>query len=246
MIISQAGIPTAERPSSCLAGDGREASDAAAVAGAQALGHGHRRRQMRAAGRTARSASTPATRRTTCPRFPTRAHDVRWIWKEPLERAFPAQVDDTPRCARRRRWCCATTATIRRACGSAPPQATLKREDGIVAMDWHRCIGCRYCMAACPYGSRSFNWIGPAAVHQAIPIPSFRRAPRASWRSARSAPSGWPRASLPACVEVCPAKALVFGNLADPESPIRQLLASRQHIRRKPELGTGPSVYYIV
>ena len=45
-----------------------------------------------------------------------------------------------------------------------PTEATWKRDDGIVMMDWHRCIGCRYCIAACPYGSRSFNWQRPAAA----------------------------------------------------------------------------------
>jgi molybdopterin-containing oxidoreductase family iron-sulfur binding subunit len=130
-----------------------------------------------------------------------------------------------------------------------PTQATWKREDGIVAMDWHRCIGCRYCMAACPYGSRSFNWMDPRPYIK-NPNPEFPTrtkgvVEKCTFCTERLAgPGGHPRP--PACVEACPEKALVFGNLADPRSPIRELLATRSHIRRKPELGTGPDVFYIV
>ena len=100
-------------------------------------------------------------------------HEVKWIWKEPFESAFPAQENaytqevlrETPVMV----FCnhCDNPPCVR----VCPTQATWKREDGIVMMDWHRCIGCRYCVAACPYGSRSFNWFDPRPY---IPELTFR------------------------------------------------------------------------
>ncbi len=89
---------------------------------------------------------------------------INWIWTEPFEHAFVAQENHEvmPEYLKKMR-----IALMCNHCDSAPcvqvcpPKATWKREDGIVMMDWHRCIGCRYCIAACPYGSRSFNWRDP-------------------------------------------------------------------------------------
>ena len=97
------------------------------------------------------------------PQIPDAAHEVKWIWEEPYENVFPYQRADYGRqdlagsqllvlCNH----CIDPPCT--RVC---PTQATWKRDDGIVMMDYHRCIGCRYCVAACPYGSRSFNWVDP-------------------------------------------------------------------------------------
>jgi molybdopterin-containing oxidoreductase family iron-sulfur binding subunit len=175
------------------------------------------------------------------------AHEVKWIWKEPFERAFPSlQTDylpddlhakpvmvlcnhcDNPPCVR-----------------VCPTRATWRRDDGIVMMDWHRCIGCRYCVAACPYGSRSFNWKDPrpslAQINQDFPTRSKGVVEKCTLCEERLA-KGQP----PACVAACPAKALVFGNLGDPASEVRSLLRTRFTIRRKPELGTRPAIYYIV
>jgi Fe-S-cluster-containing dehydrogenase component len=179
------------------------------------------------------------------PAIPEPRHEVRWIWKEPFERAFRNQEDeysavraapvmvfcnhcDNPPCAR-----------------VCPTEATWKREDGIVMMDWHRCIGCRYCIAACPYGSRSFNWLDPRPyIHG--PNPEFPTRTKGVVEKCTFCTERLAAGRPPACVEACPEKALVFGNLADPQSGIRDLLRSRRHIRRKPELGTQPQVFYIV
>ena len=179
------------------------------------------------------------------PSIPDRRRAVRWIWKEPFDRAFPNQVDELSplRAAPVMVMCnhCDDPPCVR----VCPTQATWKREDGIVAMDWHRCIGCRYCMAACPYGSRSFNWMDPRPyVHNQTP--EFPTRTKGVVEKCTFCPERLAAGKPPLCVEACPEKALVFGNLADPHSPIRELLASRRHIRRRPELGTGPEVYYIV
>jgi Fe-S-cluster-containing dehydrogenase component len=179
------------------------------------------------------------------PVIPDPRHEVRWIWKEPFQDAFLSQSDpyegnrtlpvmvlcnhcDSPPCVR-----------------VCPTKATWKREDGLVAMDWHRCIGCRYCIAACPYGSRSFNWVDPRPyIHiqnPEFPTRTMGVVEKCTLCSERLAVS-----KAPLCVEACPEKALVFGNLADPKSEIRELLRARYHTRRKPELGTSPSVFYIV
>lgn len=179
------------------------------------------------------------------PALPDPRHEVRWIWKEPFARAFLEQEDQysTLRAAPAMLLCnhCDNPPCVR----VCPTQATFRREDGIVAMDWHRCIGCRYCIAACPYGSRSFNWQDPRPfIHNAntdFPTRTKGVVEKCTFCTERLA-AGRP----PACVEACPEKALVFGNLSDPGSEIRQLLKTRRHIRRKPEMGTAPQVFYIV
>jgi Fe-S-cluster-containing dehydrogenase component len=179
------------------------------------------------------------------PSLPDPRHDIHWIAKEPFFRVFGSQEDaySPLRAAPAMVFCnhCDDPACVR----VCPTQATFKREDGIVAMDWHRCIGCRYCMAACPYGARSFNWEDPRPyIHNPnleFPTRTKGVVEKCTFCSERLG-TGRP----PACVEACPQKALVFGNLADAQSPLRQLLGSRRHIRRKPEAGTGPQVYYIV
>ena len=181
------------------------------------------------------------------PEIPDTAHEVKWIWKEPYEKVFPFQQTDYTRqvygghvlpilCNH-----CANPACIR----VCPTRATWKREDGIVMMDWHRCIGCRYCMAACPYGSRSFNWFDPRPYiqHQTAEFPTRTKGvvEKCNFCEERLA-----NGRLPACVEACQEKALVFGNLDDENSAVRQLLRARFSIQRQPELGTGPSIFYLV
>jgi molybdopterin-containing oxidoreductase family iron-sulfur binding subunit len=174
-------------------------------------------------------------------------HEVKWIWKDFFKRAFPGHMNPYSSAGAGERpvllFCnqCENPSCVR----VCPTQATWKREDGIVMMDWHRCIGCRYCVAACPYGSRSFNWLDPRphipAVTADFPTRSKGVVEKCTFCEERLAAG-----RMPACVEACPEKAMVFGNLADPNSEVRALAGSRHATTRKPELGTGPQVFYIL
>jgi Fe-S-cluster-containing dehydrogenase component len=173
--------------------------------------------------------------------------EVRWIWEQPFETVFPDEQTDYTRKAYAGHpipvMCnhCDNPACVR----VCPTGATWKREDGIVMMDWHRCIGCKYCVVACPYGARSFNFSDPVAyikpVNPEFPTRSMGVVEKCNFCAERLA-EGKP----PVCVEASPDKSMVFGNLADPNSEIRQVLGARYSIRRKPELGTQPNVFYIV
>jgi Fe-S-cluster-containing dehydrogenase component len=179
------------------------------------------------------------------PVIPDPRREVRWIWKDSFEHAFREEEAGYPE---------ARPGPVMLLCNQCdnppctrvcPTQATWKREDGIVAMDWHRCIGCRYCMAACPYGSRSFNWMDPRPYIHTV-NPQFPTRTKGVVEKCNFCAERLAVGQQPLCVESCPEKALVAGNLADPASPIRELLRTRRTVRRKPELGTRPQVFYIV
>ena len=110
---------------------------------------------------------------------------------------------------------------------NCPVQATWKREDGIVIIDEHRCIGCKYCLASCPYNARYINPLMPIVqkcyfCHHRV------------------------YAGLePACVEACPARARTFGDLNNPEAEVTKLISKLPFQMLKPEMGTFPKVYYI-
>jgi len=181
------------------------------------------------------------------PQIPDPAHEVKWIWEEPYEKVFPFQRTDYGRQglagSRVPVLCnhCADPPCVR----VCPTQATWKRGDGIVMMDYHRCIGCRYCMAACPYGSRSFNWFDPRPyikpLNPQLPTRTKGVVEKCNFCEERLADG-----LLPACVEACKERALVFGNLNDEDSAVRQALRARYAVQRQPELGTGPSVFYLI
>lgn len=129
-----------------------------------------------------------------------------------------------------------------------PVQATWKERDGIVVVDYSWCIGCRYCEAACPYHARRFNWDEPE-------IPAEEINPNQGYLSNRIRPKGvmekctfclhrTREGRLPACLEACPTGARVFGNLLDPKSEIRWVLANRRVFVLKEELGTKPRFFY--
>jgi molybdopterin-containing oxidoreductase family iron-sulfur binding subunit len=181
------------------------------------------------------------------PDFGNPKDEIKWIWKESFEHAFHDQDHEYIKKELKH----APTLLLCNHCDNppcvkvCPTKATWKRDDGIVMMDWHRCIGCRYCVAACPYGSRSFNWRDPRPfikeTRRDFPSRMKGVVEKCTFCEERLA-----RGSLPICVESCKPKALGFGDLDDAESEVRKLLESNYSIRRKAGLGTKPAVYYLV
>jgi molybdopterin-containing oxidoreductase family iron-sulfur binding subunit len=181
------------------------------------------------------------------PDFGNPKDEVKWIWTVPFEAALPEQEHDFLKDDVKNKpvviLCnhCDNPPCVR----VCPTKATFKREDGIVMMDYHRCIGCRYCMAACPYGSRSFNWRDPRPFIKEI-NPDFPTRTRGVVEKCNFCQERLAQGLIPACVEACPEKALIFGDLEDPESEIRTVLADTYSVQRKPGLGTRPQIYYMV
>jgi len=173
-------------------------------------------------------------------------HEIKWIWEEEFKHVFPTIEDkfipDTIKHTPFPVLCnhCENPACVR----VCPTKATFKREDGIVLMDFHRCIGCRFCMAACPYGSRSFNFKDPRPFIKER-NPSFPTRMKGVVEKCNFCAERLAVGKQPACVEASKG-AMTFGDLDDPDSDIRKLLNKNYTIRRKLALGAGPSVYYIV
>lgn len=185
------------------------------------------------------------------PEHPSAEESVKWIWKESYEHAFPTQAHRYTQEALKEKpvlvFCnhCENPPCVR----VCPTQATWKRDsDGIVMMDQHRCIGCRYCMVACPYGSRSFNWRDPRLALKGELNPDFPTRMKGVVEKCNFCAERLAKGLLPACVETCQkvSGALFFGDLEDRNSEISSILRSRHSIRRKPALGTEPQVYYLV
>lgn len=191
------------------------------------------------------------------PRLPDPAQEVQWIWSETFGAALPDQVHaHTP--AERRE---APVLVLCNHCDEppcvkvCPTGATWKREaDGIVMMDMHRCVGCRYCMAACPYGARSFNWRDPQAFVPTRPDGSlysnYPMRTRGVVEKCTFCAERLRDGLQPACVEAANSVpggqgALVFGDPTDPSSEVSRLLRERHTVSRRPGLGTGPNVYYV-
>ena len=126
-----------------------------------------------------------------------------------------------------------------------PTKATFRRDDGIVMMDFHRCIGCRYCMAACPFGARSFNWQDPRPFIKEL-NPNFPTRTKGVVEKCNFCEERLAKGQIPACVEACKERGLSFFDLNDPGPEDRKILQSRYFVVRRPSLGTRPSVFYLV
>ena len=127
-----------------------------------------------------------------------------------------------------------------------PTQATYQMADGIVAMDYHRCIGCRFCMAGCPFGARSFNFMDPRKhLPKEMPNPTFPTRMQGVVEKCTFCAERLAQGLMPACVEAAGGR-ILFGDLDDPNSDVRRALAENYSIRRKPNLGTQPGVYYLI
>jgi Fe-S-cluster-containing dehydrogenase component len=129
-----------------------------------------------------------------------------------------------------------------------PVGATWQEPDGITVIDYDWCIGCRYCMAACPYWARRFNWSDPE-------VPAAEVNPNQHYLGNRTRKRGvvekctfcihrTRQGRLPACAEACPTGARVFGNLLDPSSEIRWVLENKKVFRLKEDLKTNPRFWY--
>jgi len=129
-----------------------------------------------------------------------------------------------------------------------PVGATWKEPDGVVVIDYDWCIGCRYCMAACPYGARHFNWTEPK-------LPASELNPNTHVLGNRPRPKGvvekchfclhrTRNGRYPACVETCPVGARKFGNLLDPNGEIRRVIDTKRIFVLKEELDTNPRFFY--
>ena len=125
-----------------------------------------------------------------------------------------------------------------------PTKATYKSADGIVMMDYNKCIGCRYCMAACPYGARMFNWSKPEVpdenINPLVPLRTDGVVEKCTFCVHRTR-----RGHTTRCVEACPNKARTFGNLNDPESKVSRLVSTERNFRLKEGLNTGPRIWYL-
>ncbi|MCX6583823.1 MAG: 4Fe-4S dicluster domain-containing protein [Candidatus Aminicenantes bacterium] len=131
---------------------------------------------------------------------------------------------------------------------TCPVKATWQEPDGIVVVDYNWCIGCRCCMAACPYGARHFNWGEPKVPAEDLNTDAHYLGNRPRYKSAvekctfciqRVREGRYPK-----CVEVCPVGARKFGNLLDPDSEIRYILRNKRVLVLKEDLNTQPKFFY--
>ena len=119
-----------------------------------------------------------------------------------------------------------------------PTAASFKRADGIVLVDKHRCIGCRYCMMACPYKARSF-------VHEPLhdQNPDVPRG-KGTVESCTLCVHRVDQGLQPACADACPNKAILFGNLHDPASEIARKVHSVASVQVRADLRLNPGIRY--
>ena len=181
------------------------------------------------------------------PKIPGK-QEVKWMWLDNYDHAFPDDLSEHQKPsllqAQFPLLCnhCTNPPCVR----VCPTQATYRMEDGIVAMDYHRCIGCRFCMAGCPYGARSFNFVDPRKyLSDPVPNPAFPTRMIGVVEKCTFCAERLAVGKMPACVEASGGR-ILFGDLDDPSSSVRKALADNFSIRRKPNLGTQPGVYYLI
>src|SRR4030042_3034765 len=146
-----------------------------------------------------------------------------------------------------------------------PAKATYLREDGIVMQNFRRCIGCKYCIVACPYGVRNFNYKEQTEQEYSRPDPPPDRSVIRSEPFPTRTPGVVEKCTfcfhridaglnankkigvdvVPACVDSCPTKARIFGDLDDTSSEVSRLLATRDSFVLREEKGTRPKVHYL-
>jgi Fe-S-cluster-containing dehydrogenase component len=133
---------------------------------------------------------------------------------------------------------------------ACPTKATWREPDGIVVVDYNWCIGCRYCMAACPYWGRRFNWNEPQVPKDEVTVRQHylgnRKRRRGVVEKCTFCIQRTREGKLPACADACPTGARVFGNLLDPESEIRFVLKHKKVFRMKEDLGTDPKFWFFI
>lgn len=137
-----------------------------------------------------------------------------------------------------------------------PVDATFKRQDGLVLIDSDRCIGCRFCMASCPYSTRVFNWEEPvltaAVVQQSYSCETSTPQKRGTVGKCDFCPDMTRKGELPHCVSACPNGVFMFGDLNEDSVSngaetfrFSELIKEKAGYRLMEDLGTKPSVYYL-
>jgi len=134
-----------------------------------------------------------------------------------------------------------------------PTGATHTLENGIVVVDKDKCMGCKYCMMACPYGARYSVEDWESYFPEGLPLSPYEEFAKKYWEdhsgNGVATKCDFCRDRIgeedPSCVKACPANARIFGDLDDPDSEISVLIKKHRGIPLNPEIGNQPKVYYL-